>query len=129
MMLLAVKVADAAVTPVGGGLVFVGFAGPVAGAAPFNLQSVGRCTVQAMWCLHQWKSLFLIRLIDGSPAWGVTFFHASSFFWHCLLVPSPFFSAPACSTFLDNSSFPFSCTILAFMTTILWLIAWVKKSN
>ena len=41
MMLLAVKVAAAAVTPVGGGLAFVGVAEPFAGAAQFNLQSVG----------------------------------------------------------------------------------------
>ena len=40
-MLLAVKVAATAVTPVGGGLVFVGVAEPFAGA-PTNLQSVGR---------------------------------------------------------------------------------------
>ncbi len=37
-MLLAVKVAAAAVTPVGGGLVFVGAAGMVDGAVPLNLQ-------------------------------------------------------------------------------------------
>ena len=123
MMLSEVKVADAAMTPVGGGLVFAGFAEPVAGAAPPNLQSVGRCTFQAMWCLHQWKSLFLIRLVNGSPALEGTFFHAVSFFWRCLLVPSPVFLVPACSTFLDNASFPFSYTSLAFMATILWSIA------
>ena len=53
MMLSAVKVAATVVTPIGGGLVFVGAADPFAGPAPFNLQSVGRCTVHAMWCLHQ----------------------------------------------------------------------------
>ena len=36
MMLLAVKVAVAVVTPVGGGLVFVGVADLFAGPAPFN---------------------------------------------------------------------------------------------
>ena len=37
-MLLAVKVASAAMAPVGGGIVFVGAAGLVAGAVPLNLQ-------------------------------------------------------------------------------------------
>ncbi len=83
MMLLVVKVAAAAMTPVDGGLVFVGVAEPVAGAAPFNLQSVGRCTVQDMWYSHQWKSLVLICLVNGSPAWGGTFFHDASFVWRC----------------------------------------------
>ena len=64
-MLSEVKVAAAAVTPVGEGLVFVGVTEPVAGAAPFNLQSVGRCTVQAMWCSHQWKSLSLLEIVRG----------------------------------------------------------------
>ncbi len=41
-MFLAVKVAAAAMAPVGGGLVFVGAAGPVAGAVPINLQFDGR---------------------------------------------------------------------------------------
>ena len=41
-MLLAVSVAAAAVTPVCGGLVFVGAAGLVAGAVPLNLQFDGR---------------------------------------------------------------------------------------
>ncbi len=41
-MFLAVKVAASAVTPVGGGLVFVGAAGLFAGAAPLNLQFDGR---------------------------------------------------------------------------------------
>jgi len=41
-MILAVKVAAAAVTPAGGGLVFVGAAGLVAGAVPLNLQFNGR---------------------------------------------------------------------------------------
>ena len=41
-MLLAVKVAADSVTPVGGGLAFAGVAELFAGAAPFNLQSVGR---------------------------------------------------------------------------------------
>ena len=41
-MLLVVKVAAAAVTPVGGGLALVGVAEPFAGDPPFNLQSVGR---------------------------------------------------------------------------------------
>ncbi len=41
-MFLAVKVAAAAVTPVGGGLVFVGVAGLVSGAVPINLQFYGR---------------------------------------------------------------------------------------
>ena len=79
-MLLEVKVAAAVVTPVGGGLAFVGVAEPFAGAAPFNLQYVGRCTVQAMWYTHQWKSLVLILLVNGLPALGGTFFHAASFF-------------------------------------------------
>ena len=42
MIILAVKVAAAAITPVGGGLVFVGATGPVAGAVPLNLQFDGR---------------------------------------------------------------------------------------
>ena len=41
-MLSAVKVAAAAVTPVGGGLVFVGATWLVAGAVPLNLQFDGR---------------------------------------------------------------------------------------
>jgi hypothetical protein len=41
-MFLAVKVAAAAVTVVGGGLVFVGAAGLVAGSVPLNLQFDGR---------------------------------------------------------------------------------------
>ena len=41
-MFSAVKVADAAVTPAGGGLVFVGATGLVAGAVPLNLQFDGR---------------------------------------------------------------------------------------
>ena len=91
-MLSAVKVAAAAVTPVGGGLAFAGVTEPFSGTDPFNLQSVGRCTVQAMWWLHQCKSLVLILLVNGSPAFlGGTFFHAASFFWRCLLVPSPVF--------------------------------------
>ena len=48
IMLLAVKVAAAAVTPVGGGFALVGVAESFAFAAPFNLQSVGRCKVHAM---------------------------------------------------------------------------------
>ena len=123
-MLLAVKVAAAAVTPVGGGLAFVGAKAPFACAPPFNLQSIGRCTVHAMWCLHQWKSLVLILLVNGSPALGGTFFHASSFFWRYLLVPSPVFLVPACLTFLDNANFPFSCIILIFMATISCSTAW-----
>ena len=46
MILLAVKVAAAAVTPVGGAL--VGVAESFDFAVPFNRQSVGRCTVHAM---------------------------------------------------------------------------------
>ncbi len=41
-ILLELKVAANAVTPVGGGLVFVGAAGLVAGAVPLNLQFDGR---------------------------------------------------------------------------------------
>ncbi len=41
-MLSAVKVAAAALTPVGGGLVLVVAAGLVAGAVPLNLQFEGR---------------------------------------------------------------------------------------
>jgi hypothetical protein len=47
-MFSAVKVADAAVTPVGGVLAFVGVAEPVVWVVPLNLQSDGRCTVHAM---------------------------------------------------------------------------------
>jgi hypothetical protein len=42
MMFSTVNVADAAVTPVGGGLVFVGSTGLVHGAVPLNLQFDGR---------------------------------------------------------------------------------------
>ena len=48
MMLLAVKVAAAAVTPVGGELALVGVAESFAFVVPFNQQSVGRCTVHTM---------------------------------------------------------------------------------
>ena len=48
IMLLVVKVAAAGVTPVGVGLVLVGAAGSFDFAAPFDLQSVGRCTVHAI---------------------------------------------------------------------------------
>ena len=48
IMLLAVKVAAAAVTPVGVGPVLVGAAESLDFPTPFNLQSVGRCTVHAM---------------------------------------------------------------------------------
>jgi hypothetical protein len=48
IMLLAVKVVAAAVTPVRGGLALVGVAESFDFSAPFNLQSVGRCTVHAM---------------------------------------------------------------------------------
>jgi hypothetical protein len=48
MMLLAVKVAAAAMAAIGAGLVTVGAAGPVAGVVLLNLQSDGLCTVQAM---------------------------------------------------------------------------------
>ena len=41
-MFSAVKVAAAAMAPVGGGLVFVGAAGLVDGAVPLNLQFDGR---------------------------------------------------------------------------------------
>ena len=41
-MFSTVKVAAAAVTSVGGGLVFVGAAGLVAGVVPLNLQFDGR---------------------------------------------------------------------------------------
>ncbi len=41
-MFLAVKVAAAAMAPVGGGLVIVGAVGLVAGAVPLNLQLDGR---------------------------------------------------------------------------------------
>jgi hypothetical protein len=41
-MFLEVKVAAASVNPVGGGIVFVGAAGLVAGAVPLNLQFDGR---------------------------------------------------------------------------------------
>ena len=41
-MFSAVKVAEAAVAAIGGGLVLVGATGPVAGAVPLNLQFDGR---------------------------------------------------------------------------------------
>ncbi len=41
-MFLAVKVAAPAMAPVGGGLVFVGAVGLVAGAVPLNLKFYGR---------------------------------------------------------------------------------------
>ena len=41
-MFLVVKLADAAVAAIGGGLVFVGATGPVAGDVPLNLQFDGR---------------------------------------------------------------------------------------
>ena len=47
-MFSAVKVADAAVTPVGGVLAFVGVAEPATWDVPLNLQSDGRCIVHAM---------------------------------------------------------------------------------
>ena len=48
IMLLEVKVAADAVTPVGVGLVSVGATESLEFATPFNLQSVGRCTVHAL---------------------------------------------------------------------------------
>jgi hypothetical protein len=47
-ILSAVKVADAAMTPVGEVLALVGVAEPATWVDPLNLQSDGRCTVHAM---------------------------------------------------------------------------------
>ena len=47
-MFSAVKVADAAVTSVGGVLAFVGVAEPATWVVPLNLQSDGQCTFHAM---------------------------------------------------------------------------------